>query len=345
MQTNQDNTMSLTPPAFPIPLLRAAICAGLFMSHAACANSLPAGCDMREQAHIPLTFADDLRPLGEATINGTTVPAMLSTGAGESLVFNKKILDRLGIEVRHSTSKLDVTDARNPTKVDLYVDISHANVKDFSIGPVKGKGGTYKVENFMDDTYGVRVGAGMLLQSDLEIALDDGYLKSFNPSGCTGAHLAYWDPQATSVLAMWDPWKRDARVVFTATVGGKPIHALLSTATPYSYVPKAAAVRLGLSPDSPGAVREAPLPGHAADKPVWKVPVPVMSIGSLEVKDLDLRLMDLSHEGEALVLGADFLHRHRVYVAIEQKRIYFSPITTPQPRKRGSVQVIPQPLN
>lgn len=230
--------MSLTPPAFRISLLRAAICAGLFMSHAAWANSLPAGCDMREQARIPLSFTDDLRPVAEATINGSTVPAMLSTGAGESLVFNKKILERLGIEVRHTTSKLDAEDARNPKTVDLYVDISHANIKDFSIGPAKGKGGTYKVENFMDDTYGVRVGAGMLLQSDLEIALDDGYLKSFNPSGCTGAHLAYWDPQATSVLAMWDPWKRDARVVFTATVGGKPIHALLSTATPYSMCRK-----------------------------------------------------------------------------------------------------------
>lgn len=300
---------------------------------------------MRELATVPLSFTDDLRPIGEATINGSTFPAMLSTGAGESLVFNKKILDRLGIEVRSSTSKLDAEDARNPTKVDLYVDMSHANIKNFSIGPLTGKGGTYKVEDFMDDTYGVRIGAGMLLRNDLEIALDAGYLKSFNPGGCLGAHLAYWDPQAVSVLAMWDPWKRDARVVFTATIGGKPIHALLSTATPYSYVPKAAAPRLGLSPDSPGATREAPLPGHAADKPVWKVPVPLVSIGELEVKDLDLRLVDLSHEGEVLVLGADFLHRHRVYIAMEQKRIYFSPITTPQTRKRGSVQVIPQALN
>ncbi|WP_281911124.1 pepsin/retropepsin-like aspartic protease family protein [Massilia varians] len=333
--------MTLQRPILSIAILYA----GLLMSHAAWANSLPAGCEMREQAHIPLSFADDLRPVGEATINGSVVPAMLSTGAGESLVFNKKILERLGIEVRHTTSKLDAEDMRNPKTIDLYVDFSHANIKDFSIGPVKGKGGTYKVENFMDDTYGVRVGAGMLLQNDLEIALDAGYLKSFNPSGCIGAHLAYWDPQAASVLALWHPWQRDARVAFIATIGGQPIHALLSTATPHSYVPKAAAARLGLTPDSPGATREAPLPGHAADKPVWKVPVPLMSIGSLEVKDLDLRLMDLSHEGEALVLGADFLHRHRVYVAMEQKRIYFSPITVPQTRKRGSVQVIPQPLN
>lgn len=295
---------------------------------------------------MAVRFTEDLRPVGEATINGHAVPAMLSTGAGESIVLNKKVLQRLGVEVRSSTSKLDAEDDRNPHKgVDMLVDISYATVKELSIGQVAKKRGTYKVEDFMDDSYGLRVGAGTLLQTDLEIALDAGYLKSFNPQGCMQAHLAYWDPHAVSVLAMGDPWKRDARVVFTAQIGGKPIHALLSTATPYSYLPRAAAVRLGLTPDSPGATREAPMPGHDADKPVWKVPVPLMSIGALEVKDLDLRLMELAHEGEVVVLGADFLHRHRVYIALEQRRIYFSPITTPQVLKRGSVQVIPQPLN
>lgn len=345
MQTTQDYMIRFTRQASHASMLCSAICAFLFISPMAFAESLPVGCDMREQASISLTYTEDLRPVGEATINGITVPAMLSTGAAESLVFNKKILDRLGIEVRHATSKLAREDARNPKGVDLLVDFSHANIKDLSIGQVKKKGGTYMVENFMDDTFGLRVGAGTLLQNDLEIALDAGYLKSFDPNGCIGAHLAYWDPQAVSVLAMGDPWKRDARVVFIATINGKPIHALLSTATPYSYLPKAVGERLGLTPDSPGATREAPLPGEGPDKPVWKVPVPLMSIGALEVKNLELRLMDLAHQGQIMVLGADFLHRYRIYIAMEQKRIYFSPITTPQVLKRGSVQVIPQPLD
>lgn len=338
--------MKLIHPALRSSRLLMLACMGLFASHAASASSLPAGCEMRELASLGLRFTEDLRPVGDATINGHTVSAMLSTGAAESVVLNKKILERLGIAVRSATSKLDAADKRNSHQgVDMLVDTSYATIKELSIGQVARKSGAYKVEDFIDDTYGIRVGAGTLLHTDLEIALDAGYLKSFDPHGCTQAHLAYWDPQAVSVLAMGDPWKRDARVVFTAQIGGKPIHALLSTATPHSYLPKAAAVRLGLTPDSPGATREAPMPGHDADKPVWKVPVPSMSIGALEVRDLELRLMDLAHEGEVLVLGVDFLHRHRVYIAMEQRRIYFSPVTTPQPLKRGSVQVIPQPLH
>lgn len=300
---------------------------------------------MREQAHMPLSFTDDLRPVGEATIDGAKVPVMLSTGAAESIVFNKKILDRLGVEVRSSASKLAKEDARNPKGVDILVDISYAKIKDFSLGQLRKKGGTYLVQDFMDDSYGARAGAGSLLQTDLEIALDAGYLKFFNPNGCFQAHLAYWDPQAVAVPSMGDPWKRDARIVFTVLIGGKPVNALLSTATPVSYLPKAAGVRLGLTPDSAGATREAPLPGHDAGTPVWRVPVPRMSIGALEVKDLDLRLMDLAHEGDVLVLGADFLHRYRVYVAMEQKQIYFSPISAPHILKRGSVRVIPQALD
>lgn len=292
---------------------------------------------------MTLGFTDDLRPVGEATINGHAVSAMLSTGAPESIVLNKKALQGLDIPVRSSISRLDAADNRNPHQgVDMYVELSHATVEELSIGQRKKKSGSFKVEDFMDDTYGMRVGAGALLRTDLEIALDAGYMKSFDPSGCGQAHLAYWDPQAVSVLAMGDPWKRDTRVVFTALIGGKPVHALLSTATPHSYLPKAAAVRLGLTPDSPGATREASLPGHDPEQPVWKVPMPRMSIGTLEVKGLDLRLMDLPHEANILVLGVDFLHRHRVYIAMEQRRIYFSPISTPRSLKRGTVRVIPQ---
>ncbi len=299
---------------------------------------------MREQAHFPITYTEDLRPVGAATVNGASVPVMLSTGAAESIVFNKKTMDRLGIAVRSSTASMSASDDRNPRGVDIVQNIDHASIRDLAIGPVKKKSGSYRVEDFVDDTFGMRVGAGVLLQTDLEIALDAGFLKSFKPDGCFRAHLAYWDPQAVVVPAMLDPWQRDLRILFSVGIGDKKVWALLSTGTPHSYLPQAAAARLGLTPNSPGATREGPLPGHAADQPVWKLPLPTVSIGTLEVKDFELRLVDLPHEGEIMVLGADFLQRHRVYVAISQSQLYFSPIGTPRTLKRGNVDVIPQTI-
>ena len=325
-------------------LLRLALCAGLALSIEARAEALSATCDMAEQASLVLKSTDDMRPVGEAIINGIPVPAMISTAAVDTAVLNKKTLDRLGIPVRTSQGTMFPEDPRNVTGAHIVRDVSYAVLDDFSFGPARKRDVMFTVEDFMDDTYGVRIGAGSLLHMDLEIALDAGYIKFFKPKGCFREHLAYWDLQAVAVRTQWDVLKRDPRILFTAHIGGKNVSALLSTATPQSYIPKSAAERLGLTPNSPGAVREAPLPGHGPDQPVWKVPVSSMSIGELEVRDLDLRLMDLPYSGEILVLGADFLQRYRVYVAMSQNQVYFSPIRTPRTVRRGSVEVIAAPV-
>ncbi|MDB5791693.1 MAG: Aspartyl protease [Massilia sp.] len=70
-----------------------------------------------------------------------------------------------------------------------------------------------------------------------------------------------------------------------------------------------------------------------------------MSIRALEIKDVDLRLMELPHQGEMLILGADFLHRHRVYIAMSRMQIHFSPIDAPKAVKRGSPTVIAPPVH
>lgn len=324
-------------------LIPYAACAAIALSNAAFAQSPSPGCDTGEQASLPLKWTEDMRPYAEAVINGKAVPAMISTAAVDAAVLNKKVLDRLGVTVRTSQSTMRPEDERNPTGVFLVRDVSYAMVEDFSFGLANGKNLTYRVEDFMDDTFGARIGAANLLHSDLEIALDGGYLKFFKPKGCFREHLAYWDPQAVAVATSWDVLKRDPRILFTVDVGGQNVSALLSTATPHSYMPKAAAARLGLTSGSPGAEREDPLPGHGPDQPVWKLPVARMSIGTLEVKDFDLRLMDLPFSGEIMVLGADFLHRHRVYIAMSQNKLYLSPIKTPRAVKSGSVQVVQPP--
>ena len=338
--------MTPTYPSRHARLLRRPIFAALLFSSAAMAQSLPASCSMGELATMPLTFTDDLRPVGEASINGTSVAAMLSTGSAEQTLLNKKTLDRLGIKVNSTTSTQYVRDERTPTGSQTTTRTALTSLIDeYAFGHTKGKRTWFVVDEFMDDTFGARVGAGSLLQQDLEIALDAGYLKTFKPDGCFREHLAYWDPNAVSVPTFGDRWKRDLRPVFTVRINGKDVTALLSTSTPHSYIPKVAAERLGLTPESPGATREDALPGDDPTNPVWSVPVQQMAIGALEVKDFNLRLMDLAHSGELLILGADFLHRYRVYIAKSQEQVYFSQIATPRTLKRGSVKVIPQSID
>lgn len=329
-------------------LSQRAVLAAMFSSGAAMAQSPAAGCTMRELATEQLTFTEDLRPLVDASINGNAVSAVLNTGAAQRTILNKKMLDRLGIKVNQVTSTRyrDYKDSRGnvvPTDQIEVRDALTALVQDYATGPVQGKNLWFVVEDFIDDKFGARIGAESLLQNDVELALDAGYVKYFKPDGCFREHLAYWDSKAVSVPTNVDVWKRDPRPIFKITINGKDAMALLSTATPHSYLPASAAGNFGLAPTSAGALREEPIPGHGQDKPVWNVPLAEMSVGGLQVKDFTLRLMDLPYSGELVILGADFLHRHRVYIAMSQGQIYFSPIENPTP-KRGSVKVVPQPI-
>lgn len=328
-------------------------CAALMFSSAAMAQSLPVSCDMGELSTTPLTFTNDLRPVMETTINGKPVSAMVNIGSAQTIILNKKTLDRLNIKVRHVTSTQFQESRSLTTNIVPQNDFTPSGmfivreglsvfVDQLTIGGTRLGDSWFLVEDFMDDTFGARVGAGSLLQTDLEVSLDSGYLKHFKPEGCLGEHLAYWDPDAVAVPISVDLYKRDPRPIFKVLINGKEVWALLSTATPHSYFPASAAGRLNLAPTTAGATREEPLPGHGHDKPVWNVPVEQMSVGGIEVKDFKVRLMDLPYSGELLVLGTDFLHRHRVYIAMSQRQVYFSPIKNPI-MKRGSVEVIPRP--
>lgn len=106
-----DAMTRLSPTTYAC-LLRCLACAGLLFSQAASAHALPAGCDLGEQAHWPLTFTEDMRPVGQATVNGATVSVMLSTSTPESVMLNKKVLDRLGIAARSTTTTLFASDLR-----------------------------------------------------------------------------------------------------------------------------------------------------------------------------------------------------------------------------------------
>lgn len=334
----------------PLRPLRRMVFVVLACSGFAIAQPLPAGCNMGELATVPLKFTDDMRPVADAHINGIAIPAMVNIGSAQGAVINKKTLDRLGIPVRSIVStqfrrETDSSVSNNPTTNLVTNEALSSMIDDFAFGVSSYTKKSFLVEDFMDDTFGARIGAAGILNNDVELALDAGYLKYFKPDGCIGAHLAYWDPQAVAVRTFYDPLKNEPRPVFRAQINGQDVLALLSTGTAHSYIPRTAAVRLGLTPDSAGARREDPLPGHAADNPVWSIPVAHMKIGALDVNDFDLRLVDLRHSGEVLILGADFLHRHRVYMAMSQSQIYFSPITEKRRLKEGSVDVIPHHLN
>ena len=303
-------------------LLAAALLA-LSAPAAVSAQALPAGCATNELATLPLAFPNGGVPIAEARINGKAVPALVDSGAQQATVLDKKTLEGFGVKVISSETNY------------AGIDVLNARIDHIAIGPLEYKKAWFAVDDLSEDGVGAKIGANFLFRTDIEFALHERYLKFFKPAGCFRAPLAYWDPKALSVPFRIHALKKDLRPWFTVRINGEDVQAVISTTTQHSYLDLFTARRMGLSPDTAGATQvRAGLKWNDREQPAWTVPVARMSIGELQVKDFSLRLVNMERSGEMLVLGTDFLRHHRIYVAMSQNRIYFSPVHTnaaPQP--------------
>lgn len=324
------NPFTAAPRARKLAL---SILALAFIPGAALASSLPAGCDMAELATVPLEIGDDTVPIAELRVNGHAVPALLDTGLQFATSLDKQTLEGFGVNIR----TMDSTYAG--------IQVMSALMDHVAFGPTEYKKSWFVVNDLKNEGVGAKIGANFLFRTDVEISLADRYLKFFKPKGCLRAPLAYWDAATRSVPFTIDSLKKDMRPWFKVRINGQDISAVISTSSPHSYMDLFTAQRMGLRTDAEGAMRLAPVKGwYDRKQEVWSVSVAELSIGELKVKDFSMRLMNLDLSGEALILGTDFLSRHRVYVAMSQNRIYFSPVSAkpapaePIPQARGLTQ-------
>lgn len=304
-------------PLLPARLARPLGCAlfAALLAPAASAQSLPPGCVLGEVATLPLTFHGNSVPVAEARINGKPVEALIDSGGQHATVLDKDTLEGMGVKVISSETNY----------AGVYV--LNANIEHIAIGATEFRKAWFAVDKLTGEGVGARIGANYLFRNDVELNLQDRYLKFFKPTGCLRAPLAYWDPTTPSVPFQIHPQRKDLRPWFKVRINGEEVKAVISTTTTHSYLDLFTAKRMGLTPESPGATRGQPgLKWNDRDAAFWTVPVPQMAIGKLETKDFSLRLVNMERSGEMLVLGTDFLKRHRVYVAMSQNRIYFSPL-------------------
>jgi hypothetical protein len=275
------------------------------------------GCDMNELARLPVTFHGEAR---RAAIPGTfdDQPALvlLDFGKNESTL-NKDGLKKLGIPMSSSSTTVP------------GIDLQTGHIKKLVVGQNATKG-WFTVLDASGDEIAMHAGAAFLLKNDIEIALADQYVKFFKPAGCRKASLAYWDPKAYVVPIEGDSAGVERRVWIKVSVNGRQINALLSPSTPVSYMDSIAAARMGMSGDTPGAVELEPVKSwRGAMQRVWDVPAKSIQIGGYTISDTRLQVLNMTLSGEMLVLGADFLRKHRVLISSGQRKLYFTPSAAP----------------
>jgi tetratricopeptide (TPR) repeat protein/predicted aspartyl protease len=177
-------------------------------------------------------------------------------------------------------------------------------------------------------TVGV-LGQNVFRIGDVEYDLANGLIRIMRPHDCSNTTLAYWAGPAGkpfSVIDIERSTPSQPHTEGTAFLNGRKIRVLFDTGAQVSLLTWSAAMRAGISPDSPGVVPGGSSSGVGREVvKTWVAPVGSFKIGDEEIRNTRLRFAETDLFANVdMLIGADFFLSHRVYVASSQKKLYFT---------------------
>ncbi len=310
-------------------LLRAIVAA---LALAAAAGAAAAGkCELKQIAQWPLR-ADSYRPAVDGAINGQKVGILLDTGAGSS-VLRGAAAAKLGVGRDASARAPRLFGLGGETRVETVV------VGEFRIGDAVRRNWPALLageEQFSGDL-AFYLGNDFFRQAEVEFDLAHQAVRLFQATDCATASLAYWSKDAQE-LPLEAPGRK---IEFAVTINGHALVAQLDSGATLSMLSMVGARQLGLSPQTPGVTAAGCISGFGSERlDAWLATLESFTIGNETIRNAQIPFADLWQHTRAaqigsnirrqvvnvpdLLLGADFLRAHRVFVSNAQRKIYFS---------------------
>ena len=274
------------------------------------------------------------RPVVDGAINGQKIGVLLDTGAAVTLI-RRSAATKLGLPLSPLRGNRQL-DATRLYGVGGEVRTDGAYVEELRIADAVRKDWMAIVagEEEIEADVSLLLGYEFFHQLDVEFDLPHKAVRLFDPKGCKNARLAYWTKEPLSV-----PLEGGKTLQFTVMINGKRLLAELDTGASVTMLSQEGATILGLSPQTPGVSPGGCLGSRKNGIDTWIAQLESFAIGDERIKNPKLRFADLwrnmTYEQTAsnlrarmqpseVLLGADFLHSHRVYVAHSQDKLYFS---------------------
>lgn len=275
-------------------------------------------CKMIKIAELPVTMSG-MRPTVPATVNGTEVRFIADSGAFNSVI-SPAVASELKLNVKPGSIKMHGVGGTAVASLIL--------VRDFRIGDL-----ALPSTEFMVGGSEPGVGAAGLLGqnvlgiADVEYDLANGVIRLMRPQDCGKESMAYWvsEPQRYSTIDITRPTDNAPHTRAVALLNGKRVRVLFDTGASASVLSVRGADRAGVK-ISGGAVEEGGFWRGVGRKPVqtWMAPFRSLRIGDEEIQHTKLRIGDIDLHDADMLIGADFFLSHRIYVAQEQRKLYFT---------------------
>ena len=299
----------------------AALAAALSLSTATAA----ANCQLQQIGAMPVDM-QGLRPVVATKINGVAARFMLDSGAFYSTI-GRDFAEQYGLPIsslRGRSFYISGIGGRASAEV--------ATVNSFEFAGAS----LSKVQFIVIDQGAMSLlGQNLLRASDVEYDLANGIVRFLKPVGCGRLPLAYWavsTPFSFVKLQYMDAAESHIRA--TATINGHDVTVWFDTGASRSLLSLRAAARAGITPNSPGVTYLGLWGGIGpATTKVWSAAVDTFQLGGEKVQHTHVLIADLESERDAgewgpdmpdMLLGADFFLSHRIFVAYDQSKLYFT---------------------
>jgi predicted aspartyl protease len=277
-------------------------------------------------------------PVAPVSINGHSARLIIDTGGAGSLLWRSAIapleLRRLGKtgESIKGVGGQDVTDIVHVRDFGFAGGMAH-DIDFQAAGP-----NNETLEAGPDAVVGI-LGEDFLSKMDVEFDLKAGRIRLFRPEGCQGDQVAYW-AQAYFMVPLTGAPPGTHWLQAHVSLNGHDVVALIDSGAAASAVAAQVAQRSGMAPqtDPEGSQKFHGVGPREVATSVARFAT--LTIGQETIQNPKLHIADLfANQREVrlgsyikrndytepdLLIGADFLRAHRVYISRSQGKVYFT---------------------
>jgi tetratricopeptide (TPR) repeat protein/predicted aspartyl protease len=281
-------------------------------------------CVLQRAAEMPVTMSGT-RPLISGTLNGRPARFLADSGAFFSIL-SREASDRYGLRIGPLPAQLRIRGVGGTENMVL------GKADKFSLEGFQG-GRVFDDIDFLvgsnafaRGTDGI-IGQNVIGTADAEYDLANGFIRLFRAKDCDGTMLAYWAKNmSVADIAFERRTPAQPHLIGEARLNGKKIRVMFDTGASSSVLTLRAASRVGITPEDED-VAAAGI-GRGIGKKTnenWIARFDTLDLGGELIKNARLHMADIViGDSVDMLLGADFFLSHRVYVATEARKIYFT---------------------
>ena len=278
----------------------------------------PDDCSLQHQVAIEVTMTRNI-PVVPAIINGQQARLVLDTGSTRTVLSSNGVQRlQLPLDWRMFTVSSGIGGSeRKPLP-----DVKTLAIGGFAIREPALGGGTVPWP-FKSPPPDGRLGNDILAQHDVDLNLGRGRMNWYRARRCEQATPAWMEPHAVLPMRRGEA----ARGLFTIPVeiDGQTLTASVDTGAEFTAIGTRAATSLGITDEMLDQDRKATVIAIGGNAPGAHLHrFRLMSVGGIAMTEPDLLVLNLPPEAGDMLLGADFLRRHRVWLSYAARRMFIS---------------------